>query len=152
MRYQGNNPKRRIAKHGFYTKQELDGFASIARYQGSAHHKLRPADYDFDPPTAPRPSKSVCDGKRVVRHDEARRLLQAGMRLGLVSSHKQGDWPKYVWTIDDNGEVYEAKLGHDGNRYHGYRLSEDDGAMREWVMAEWSKRTSNTTAAPDSLG
>jgi len=141
MRYEGNNPKRRIAKRGFFTKQELDGLASTARYQGSPHHKTRPADYGFEPPVAPRPSKSVCDDMRIVRRDEARRLLQAGIRLGMVSSHLEGQWPKYVWAVDDFGEVYEAKLGHDQLRYHGYRLAEDDGAMRKWVIAEWSTRT-----------
>ena len=140
MKYQGNNPKRRIAKRDRYTAHELERFASAAVYAGSPHHKLRPADYGFDPPVAPRPSKSVCDGKRPVRHGEAARLLQAGMRRGMISAHLEGGWPKYVWAVDDVGEVYEAKLGHGGERYHGYRLAEDDEAMRRWVLAEWYKR------------
>ena len=143
MKYQSNNPKRRIAKRGVYTALELERFASAAVYAGSSHHKLRPADYGFDPPVAPRPSKSVCDGKRPVLRGEATTLLQAGMRRGMVSGHVERGWPKYVWALDDAGEVYEAKLGHDGARYHGYRLAEDDGAMRRWVLAEWAKRASN---------
>lgn len=144
MKYKGNNPKRRIAQLAFLDKRERDGLASAARYEGSPHHKRWPADYDFQPPVAPRPSKSVCDGKRVIQRDEARRLLQAGIRLGMVSPHLVGDrpkWPKYVWAVDESGEVYEAKLGHDQLRYHGYRLAEDDGTMRKWVIHEWSKRT-----------
>ena len=140
MKYHGNNPKRRIAKLGSYTRAQLDGLAAAARYSGSPHHKIRPADYDFNPPVAPRPSKSVCDAKRPVRRDEAQKLLQAGLRLGMASSHTVREWPKYVWTVDDSGDVYEAKLGHDQTRYHGYRLAEDDDAMRRWVGAEWSKR------------
>ena len=140
MKYQSNNPKRRIAKFGYFTEQELDGFASTAHYQGSPHHKTRPIDYKFAPPVAPRPSKSVCDAKRVVPREEAWRLLQAGMRRGMVSSRVEGQWPKYVWAVDEHGEVYEAKLGHDGHRYHGYRLGEDDSAMRDRVKDEWSKR------------
>ncbi len=105
-----------------------------------AHHKMHPADYDFHPPTAPRPSKSVCDGKRPIQRDEAQALLQTGLRLGVVSSHKRREWPKYVWAVDDSGDVYEAKLGDDQRRYHGYRLAEDDEAMRRWVLDEWSKR------------
>ena len=142
MKRKGNNPKRRIANLGFFTERELGGLASAAQYKGSAHHKTRPADYGFEPPVAPRPSKSICDGKRVIRRNEAQGLLRAGIRLGMVSTRLEGDWPKYVWAVDDSGEVYEAKLGHDQLRYHGYRLAEDDGAMREWVMEEWSKRTS----------
>ena len=145
MKYQGNNPKRRIAKHGFYTTTELERLASAARYTGSPHHKVRPGDYGFNPPVAPRPSKSVCDDKRPLQHDEARTLLRAGIRLGMVSSPLQGEWPKYVWAVDDAGDVYEAKLGHDRIRYHGYRLREDDDAMRRWVLAEWSKRRTHRT-------
>ena len=141
VKYGGNNPKRRIATIGFFTARELGELASTVRYQGSPHHKLHPADYDFEPPVAPRPSKSVCDDKRVIQRDEAQRLLLAGIRLGMVSSHFVEDRPKYVWAVDDFGEVYEAKLGHDQLRYHGYRLAEDDEAMREWAIAEWSKRT-----------
>lgn len=147
MKREGNNPKRRIAKLGFFTGRELGGLASAAQYEGSALHKTRPADYGFEPQVAPRPAKSICDGMRVIRRDEAQALLRAGIRLGMVSSHLEGDWPKYVWAVDDSGEVYEAKLGHDRLRYHGYRLAEDDNAMREWVIDEWSKRTRGRSRA-----
>ena len=36
---------------------------------------------------------------------------------------------------------------HDGRRYHGYRVREDDGAMREWVIDEWSKRMAGHSGA-----
>ena len=140
MKYRGNNPKRRIARHGSYTSTELDRLASAAKYAGSPHHKLRPGDYGFDPPVAPRPAKSVCDGKGPVLLEQATKLLQDGMRRGMMSMCADGAWPKYVWAVDDAGEVYEAKLGHDGERYHGYRLAEDDEAMRRWVLDEWFKR------------
>ena len=68
VKYQGNNPKRRIARHGYYTEQE------------------------------------------------------------------------YAWALDNQGEVYEAKLGDDMRSYHGYRLREDERAMREWVVKEWKDR------------
>ena len=152
MKYQGNNPKRRIAKLGFFTKQELDGLASTARYEGSAHHKTRPADYGFEPAVAPRRSKSVCDDRRVIRREEARQLLRSGIRLGMVSSYFDGDWPQYVWAVDGAGEVYEAKLGHDRRRYHGYRVREDDDAMRRWVIDEWSKRTTSHPGTATETG
>ena len=58
----------------------------------------------------------------------------------MVSSHMFDDFPKYIWSVDEAGEVYEAKtdpnmLGH----YHGYRLEEED-AMRELIKANWKKR------------
>ena len=139
MTYRGNNPKRRIANRDHYTAEDLEGFAT-AQYSGAGHHKTKPADYGFDPPVAPRPSKSVCDDKRVVNLDEAVRLFRSGVGRGMVSTHRVGGLPKYAWAMDEHGEVYEAKLGGDMRSYHGYRLAEDERAMREWVVEEWNKR------------
>ena len=44
---------------------------------------------------------------------------------------------KYVWSVDSNEEIYEAKIGLGG--YHGYRLGEDD-AMRKVVLEAWKIR------------
>ena len=103
VKYQGNNPKHRIAKRGYFNEWELGGMASTVRHQGSAHHKTRPADYDFKPPTAPRPLKLISDGRHVVSRDEAQLSLENGIRLGMVSSHLAGGWSKYVWAVDDSG-------------------------------------------------
>ena len=98
MNYAGNNPKRRIAPLGHFTQAELHRLAASARYEGSALHKSKAADYGFHPPTNPRPSKSLCDKIRVVPLSEARQLLRSGF----------------------------AQLGSDGRSYHGYRLNHDD--------------------------
>ena len=45
--------------------------------------------------------------------------------------------PKYVWSVDADGKVYEAKIGLGG--YHGYRLAEEDD-MSAVVLKEWRKR------------
>ncbi len=44
---------------------------------------------------------------------------------------------EYVWSVDEGGEVYEAKVDRDG--YHGCRL-EDDDDMRGVVVKEWDRR------------
>ncbi len=47
--------------------------------------------------------------------------------------------PKFVWAVDEKGEVYEAKTGNDG--YHGYRLDEaTEKNMRDVVLYEWKQR------------
>ena len=140
MNSRGNNPKRRIVQPGFFTQPELVAFAAHARYDGSALHKTRPADYGFHPPTNPRPSKSVCDDIRMVPLDEARQLFREGLDRGMVSACQPPNLPKYVWAVDEDGEAYEAKLGS-GGRYHGYRLGLDERDMREWVQDEWQART-----------
>ena len=90
----GNNPKRRIALRGYFTPPELDGFAARARYERSAPHKTRPADYGFHPPTNPRPSKSVCDDIRTIPLEEAREIFRACLELGMVSACDPWNLPK----------------------------------------------------------
>ena len=138
--YRGNNRKRQIAKHGDFNAEQLARIAAQAQYGGSALHKSKPADYGLDPPVSPRPTKSLCDGLRVVQADEARSLLLAGIHRGMVSTWPHDGLPKYVWAQDAQGEVYEAKLGGDMRSYHGYRLGDDEEAMKKWVTDEWAKR------------
>ena len=138
--YRGNNRKRRIAKRGDFSAEQLVRIAEQARYGGSALHKSRPADYGLDPPVNPRPTKSLCDSLRVIRADEARSLLLAGIRRGMISTWLVGGLPKYIWAQDAQGEVYEAKLGGDMRSYHGYRLGDDEGAMKKCVTDEWATR------------
>ena len=133
--------KRRPAQHGFYTQGELDGFADTASYDGRSYHKSKAADYGLVPPASPRPTKSLCDDKRTIRLPEARELLESAIRLGMVSAESNRNaLPKYAWAVDEEGEVYEAKLGGDGRHYHGYRLSRDDKAHK-WLLKEWKKRS-----------
>lgn len=59
----------------------------------------------------------------------------------MVSAFPDGGVPKYVWSVDDEGEVYEAKTRPEHEvAYHGYRLREDDRHMRETVLKEWHRR------------
>ncbi len=59
----------------------------------------------------------------------------------MVSSIGVSGIPKYVWAVDANGEVYEAKAKPGlETSYHGYRLSDDDSRMRDYVRQEWSRR------------
>ena len=113
------------------------------RYEGSNEHKKNHSDYGFHPPANSRGNKSLCDGVRPVPQREAIRLFRSGLRLGMVSPVPEGELPKYIWAVDEDGEAYEAKVGHDGRSYHGYRLGADDRAMQQYVLAEWRKRCRN---------
>ena len=140
---QGNNPKRRIADEGSFTKKALKDLNRSVRYEGSSLHKKNHADYGLDPPVNPRSHKSLCDGKRPVPLKKATKLFRNGLKLGMVSEFREGECPKYVWAVDEEGETYEAKLGGDGQSYHGYRLGNDDKMMRLYVIDEWEKRCPN---------
>jgi hypothetical protein len=137
---EGNRPDRRVAPVGFIDDEVLSKLCETLRYVGSAHHKLHPGDYGLIPPTNPRASKSACDDLRPLLLDEAIALMKAGIRLGMVSEFGVGGAPKYVWSVDADDEVYEAKSssGHDAG-YHGYRLGEDD-PQRGHVLKEWKRR------------
>ena len=90
-----------------------------------------------------RPSKSVCDGQRIVPEEEAEQLLRSGIVNGMFSDPLQ-KFPTYVWSVDEHGEPYEANT-HPNNRgqYHGYRLEEHD-PMRQLVLKTWKQRCPQT--------
>lgn len=134
---QGNRPDRRIAPDDFLDAAAREALLARVRYGGSANHKLRPGDYGFVPSHNPRPSKSPCDDLRPIPLEEASALLEEGIRRGMVSRFPQGGVPKYVWAVDEHGEVYEAKTRPERETdYHGYRLGEDDRHMRAQVLSE----------------
>lgn len=46
-----------------------------------------------------------------------------------------------VERAQDDGEVYEAKVGSDGRSYHGYALNADgERDLCRWVVTEWNAR------------
>jgi hypothetical protein len=59
----------------------------------------------------------------------------------MFSSFEGESLPKYVWSVDNDEEAYEAILGRDG--YHGYLLEKED-EMRSVVLKEWKKGARQT--------
>lgn len=137
----GNRPDRRIAPAGSISADALRSLAERVQYVGSALHKLRPGDYGFVPSHNPRPSKSPCDELRPILNDEASQLFRRGIEVGMVSTFPEGGVPKYVWAVDGDGEIYEAKTRPEQEvSYHGYRLGDDEIDMRRYVLGEWKRR------------
>ena len=60
----------------------------------------------------------------------------------VVSPYAKNGFPKYVWAVDQDNEVYEAKLGGDDRRsYHGYALNAGrERDLCRWVIREWNAR------------
>lgn len=137
---QGNRPDRRILPPDATSEAIRAAFKARLRYVGSGNHKLRPGDYGFVPSPNPRPSKSPCDELRPVLLAEAVALFERGIALGMVSRFEAGGVPKYVWSVDDSGEAWEAKAKPGEAQYHGYRIGDDDRAMRRTVLDEWTRR------------
>ena len=138
---EGNRPDRRFVDDAFTSKKARKALCAKIRYVGSSIHKLRPGDYGFHPPQNPRPSKSPCDAIRPVLLEEASKLMISGVMLGMVSRFDDGGVPKYIWAVDDANDVYEAKTKPERETdYHGYRLGDDEGAMRAYILKEWKRR------------
>jgi len=132
---------RRFLPRDSLTTEQREELANRITFVGKNLHKLRPGDYGLDPPVNPRPSKSVCDDLRPVLKAEATKLLREGAHAGMVSTFVLDGVPKYVWAVDDAGEVWEAKTAPGlGTAYYGYRLGDDDTDMRKLVKKEWTRR------------
>jgi hypothetical protein len=135
----GNNPKRRIATEGSLTVAARAELAKKVTYLASGHHKRNPADYGLER-TNPRPTKSLCDKIRVIPLKEAKLMIEKGISLGMVSDFAFGEFPKFIWCVGDDGEVYEAKTHETtAGTYHGYRLEEEDN-IRDFVKQVWKER------------
>ncbi len=143
QRGSGYNPKRRVAPADRWSPDEREARARDVGYGGNPEHKLHPNDYGLQPPTSPRPGKSLCDAERQFPKADAERILAEGVRRGLVSVRMRGDWPQNVWSVDD-GVPFEAQLENAGRGiYHGYPMPEED-IFREIVIREWNARGRTT--------
>lgn len=117
----------------------MDALLMNVRYVGSGHHKRSPGDYGFER-TNPRPTKSLCDLRRAITLEEAKSLLQAGIRKKMISVPLDNGFPKYIWSVSDSGDVFEAKTHQNTlGMYHGYPLEGEDD-MREYVLKMWAER------------
>lgn len=138
---EGNRPDRRVLPPEATSDEERYALRARLRYVGSGNHKLRPGDYGFVPSHNPRPSKSPCDMLRSVLLAEAQELFSRGIEPGMMSQLGNDGIPKYVWSVDSAGEIYEAKTkpGQE-EEYHGYRIGDDERIMRRYILVEWNAR------------
>lgn len=111
--------------------------ADRVRYGGNPEHKRNPGDFGLRPPSLPRQGKSLCDDAGIFSRAEALKLVQEGLRRGLVSvQHRQG-WPQNVWAVTVKGVPLEAMLENAvAGVYHGYPLAEGDPLAGQ-VLERW---------------
>lgn len=140
-RYGQFNPKRRLLTPA-QAQARADEFGQLAArvgYGGNPEHKKNPGDFNLTPPSDPRQGKSLCDVAKIFEREEAVKLLQAGLRKGLVSDRMAGDWPKNVWSVTDDGFALEAQLENPAlGTYHGYPMPDTDPLAAE-VLRRWER-------------
>lgn len=121
-------------------KAVLAELARNAHYSGNSVHKKNPGDFGLDPPSAPRPNKSLCDAARIFKRAEAVRLLREGIRRGTVSvQEEEGGWARVVWAVTEDGIILEARSDRSPpGSYHGYPLLSGNPMEKE-VTRRWKE-------------
>jgi hypothetical protein len=115
-------------------------FASM-RYEGSPKHKRNPHLFGLEPYHGERGDETLCDEHAgFVPSDFGRipRLLDRAQGASLVGN--------FIWTVDDNGWIYELTVTNIGlNQHHGYPLRPSEAIaekvycrFRTWAMQHGS--------------
>lgn len=128
------NEKRRVREA--CGPEDLEILSRIVRYGGNPEHKRNPGDFGLTPPSQPRADKTLCDAVSIFSRLEATRLLQLGVRKGLISVAGRNGFPQNIWVVTENGCPLEAQLENpDQGVYHGYPMPETDPFRRKIVEA-----------------
>jgi hypothetical protein len=106
---------------------ERRALRTTATYEGSPLHKRNPGNFGLIPPAAPRLEKTLCDEAGVCDKAVANRLLASAIERGLGSEDVIDVFPKYLWALDERGQVFEAIYGGSvRGAYHGYPIRRSD--------------------------
>jgi hypothetical protein len=111
-----------------------------AWYKGYGKHKRNPYIWNLAPYRGPAPDRTYCEDAGFTLADEPRirGLLMRGIEAGLFGDLvSQGD-PTMLWTIDDNGWIYEFRLTTPSQaEYHGYPMRTAN-AFSQKVIARYA--------------
>ena len=110
---------------------EKDFLKEHAVYEGASYHKKNPGDFKLNPPSGPRPNKTLCDEAGISRKAQAQALLLQAIDGGLVSEKTEFDFPKHLW-VKNGDHVFEAIYG--GSKqgyYHGRPVRRSDPFYEE---------------------
>jgi hypothetical protein len=127
------NPKRRIRPLPI-KKELLAVLTKRVQYGGNPEHKMNPGDFELEPPSSPRPDKTLCDGTGIFERNKAVTLLREGIRRGLISVQERDGLPQNIWAVTPDGIPLEAQLENQATAtYHGYPMPPGDPLGQEIV-------------------
>ena len=119
---------------------ELRQLAGCLKYGGNPEHKQKPGDFELTPPAQPRADKTLCDAVGIFTKAKALRLLQEGVRQGLISEQTRGAFPQNIWSVTKDGFPLEAQLENQTQCiYHGYPMPMNDD-FRDEVLKRWKSK------------
>src|SRR4051794_32946913 len=108
-----DNNKRRLSKT--VTDEDVAALAAIT-YGGSPKHKRNPTVFGLEPFNWLRGDATLCDDHANFQPGDMIRipaLIDRGLKAKLIGTS--------LWTVDDNGWIYEARLTNAGqSEYHAY--------------------------------
>lgn len=114
-------PGRRPRRHQVFVPPDIDLtlLATRVQYIGSAEHKTYPS-----PAGRPRPRADATKCDPSVHGDfvQLTAWLRDAIAQGRVGAPWEGDFPRYVWTMQ-GGTWYEGRLVNSGQgTYKGYEI------------------------------
>lgn len=117
-----DNDKRRL--HPSPDRLALAQLASRAVYNGISKHKAEPIKFGLPIYTGRRGDESLCDQHAGFEPGDWRtipELLARGIAAGLIGRVEGQGVPTMLWTISDQGWIFEARVTNAGLAdYHGY--------------------------------
>ena len=134
------NEKRRL-REPTPNAQVLLALVARARFEGWGKHKRQPRAFGLDP--APSDTDDTfCDGHAGFSPSDmprVPRLLERGIIAGLIGHNDAKGDPTLIWTVDDSGWIYEARITTPTQAvYHGYPLLPVDAFARK-VIARYTQ-------------
>ena len=115
----------------------LESLAGRVSYTGSEAHKRNAGNFGVG--TRPRPDATLCDEVKIYDKEVAERLLKGGVEAGLVSEQTDNDYPKQIWSVQDD-LVFEAQLeNREQGTYHGYPLLNRVDSRRQSILTHLEK-------------
>lgn len=132
-----DNVKRRLSATLPATPSRVELSARIT-YGPYSKHKFHPAAYKLTPYAGPDVERTYCDAHAHFGESDCVRipyLLRRGVMLGLWSDQNDGDVPRLLWTIDENGWIFELRITNSGRaQYHGYPVLQGDAFARHVLV------------------
>jgi hypothetical protein len=123
----------------------LDSLEARAVYNGIPKHKEEPLKFGLPLYTGRRGDETLCDRDAGFTPDERNTvppLLIRGIRAGLVGHIERQGVPTILWSVSDQGWIFEARITNVGLAdYHGYpvRPSESIAEQVYRRFLDWAR-------------
>ena len=111
--------------------------AADVRYRGYGKHKRNPYIWKVAAYHGDAEDSTYCEDAGLLPADLSRalRVIRRGISAGLFGDQIDGDNPTILWTIDDDGWIFELRLtNRDQAEYHGYPVRLNDAMARRVII------------------